>query len=60
MQILETAAVAAAAIVTRPSALVAQTFVAGSDIAVQVFAKPSSGLEPQAVLATVDGCRELL
>jgi cation diffusion facilitator family transporter len=36
-QILETAALAVAAIVTGSSALVAQTFAAGSDIAVQVF-----------------------
>jgi hypothetical protein len=37
MQILETAAFAAAAIATGSSALVAQTFAAGSDIAAQVF-----------------------
>jgi cation diffusion facilitator family transporter len=36
-QILETAALAAAAIVTGSSALVAQSFAAGSDIAVQLF-----------------------
>jgi cation diffusion facilitator family transporter len=36
-QILETTALAVAAIVTGSSALVAQTFAAGSDIAVQVF-----------------------
>lgn len=37
MQIVETAALAVAAIATGSSALVAQTFGAGSDIAVQVF-----------------------
>jgi divalent metal cation (Fe/Co/Zn/Cd) transporter len=37
MQILETAAFAVAAIATGSSALVAQTFAAGSDIAAQVF-----------------------
>jgi divalent metal cation (Fe/Co/Zn/Cd) transporter len=37
MQILETAAFAVAAIATGSSVLVAQTFAAGSDIAVQVF-----------------------
>jgi cation diffusion facilitator family transporter len=43
-QILETAALAAAAIVTGSSALVAQTFAAGSDIAVQVFLAVGVGL----------------
>jgi cation diffusion facilitator family transporter len=36
-QVLETAALAAAAITTGSSALISQTFAAGSDIAVQVF-----------------------
>jgi cation diffusion facilitator family transporter len=43
-QILETAALVVAAIVTGSSALVAQSFAAGSDIAVQVFLAVGVGL----------------
>jgi divalent metal cation (Fe/Co/Zn/Cd) transporter len=43
-QILETAALAVAAVVTASPALVAQTFAAGSDIAVQVFLAIGVGL----------------
>jgi cation diffusion facilitator family transporter len=51
-QILETAALAAAAVTTGSPALVAQTFAAGSDIAVQVFLVLGVRLSARAADAT--------